>query len=194
SGRRVRRVALLQRVRRPNSTKGDRYAPFVVEDREGTVGAIAWPDTYRRFEHLVRGGEPVVVGGGLDLSPDRCQVIADDIQPLATARGEAIRQAHLRVQPPADREMLETLKAVLASHPGPCETFLHLLRPDDTEAVLALPSTIRIAASDDAVDAVENLLGVGAIAFRRPRTHLRPIPGVSAPSWSASTRREHSCR
>jgi DNA polymerase-3 subunit alpha len=93
-------------------------------------------------------------------------VIAEEIVALAAARAEAIRQAHVRVPAAAGREDLERLKAVLAAHPGPCETFLHLVRPDDSEAVLALPQAIRVAASDAIVDAVETVLGAGAISFR----------------------------
>jgi DNA polymerase-3 subunit alpha len=55
---------------------------------------------------------------------------------------------------------------VLGRHPGTCEAFLHLERPDGPETVLALPESIRVAASDDVVDAVERLLGAGVTSFR----------------------------
>ncbi len=69
-------------------------------------------------------------------------------------------------RPAAGRDVLEQLKTILAAHPGPCETFLHLVRPDDTIAILALPRDIRVAASDEIVNAVETVLGAGVISFR----------------------------
>ncbi|HLK12016.1 MAG TPA: DNA polymerase III subunit alpha [Candidatus Binatia bacterium] len=163
---RVRLGGVIHTVKLKNSKRGERYATFRLEDREGVVEVIVWPDAYRRHESVVQAGAPVVVAGALDVSADRCQVIADELVALATARADAVRQAHVRVPPAAGRGDLERLKDVLAAHPGPCETFLHLLRPDDTEAVLALPQAIRVAASDAIVDAVETVLGAGAISFR----------------------------
>jgi len=87
--------------------------------------------------------------------------------PLATARAEAIRQVHVQVPlERVGRDGLERLRETLAGHPGACEAFLHLLRPDGTETVLAVPSSIRVAASDEVVEAVERLVGSGMLSFR----------------------------
>src|SRR5262249_36099304 len=80
---RVRLGAVIHTVKLKNSKKGDRYATFMLEDREGVVEAIAWPDTYRKHETVVQAGTPVVVTGALELSEERCQIIADEIMPLA---------------------------------------------------------------------------------------------------------------
>jgi DNA polymerase-3 subunit alpha len=164
---RVRLGGVIQAIKLRNSKRGERYATFTLEDREGIVEVIAWPDTYRKHEAVVRGGTPVVVSGALDVGPERCQVIADEITPLDAARTDAIKQVHVDVPLGAlSRGHLEQLKDLLAGHPGPCEAFLHLLRPDHSETVLALPSSIRVAASDEVVDAVEGLLGAGVMTFR----------------------------
>jgi DNA polymerase III subunit alpha len=164
---RVRLGGVIHSIKLKNSKKGDRYATFVVEDKEGVVEVIAWPDTYRQFEGVIRGGEPVVIAGALDISEERCTVIADEITPLARARADAIRQVHVRVPLlGVDRDGLSLLKDVLARHPGPCDAYLHLEREDRTETVLALPSTLRVAASDQIVDAVEAVLGTGVLSFR----------------------------
>jgi DNA polymerase III subunit alpha len=164
---RVRLGGVIHTVRLRNSKKGDRYATFVLEDKEGVVEVIAWPDTYRRHEAVVTGGTPVVVTGGLDLADDRCQIIAEEIARLDLARAEAIRQVHVKVPlEHVGREDLERLRSVLTEHPGPCAAFLHLLRPDATETILALPDTIRVAASAEVLDAVERVLGAGMLSFR----------------------------
>ncbi len=164
---RVRLGGVIHTVRLRNSKKGDRYATFLLEDKEGVVEVVAWPDTYRRHEEIVAGGTPVVVTGGLDLAAERCQIIAEEITRLDAARAEAIRQVHVRVPlEHVGREDLERLRAVLADHPGPCDAFLHLLRPDLTETILALPRTIRVAASAEVLDAVERVLGAGMLSFR----------------------------
>ena len=164
---RVRLGGVIHTLKLKNSKKGDRYATFVLEDKEGVVEVIAWPNTYREHEKVLHGGEPVVVAGALEISEERCQVIADDVIPLVNARAEAIRQVHVRVPlGRTGRDGLARLKEILAAHPGTCDAFLHLVRPDDTETVLALPSELRVAADDRIVDAVEGELGTGAMTFR----------------------------
>ena len=158
---------VIHNVKLRNSKKGDRYATFVLEDKEGGVEVIAWPDTYQRHERFIQGGTPVVVSGALDISPERCQVIADELVALAAARAEAIRQAHVRVPlQRMGRDGLQELRDILSRHPGPCDAFLHLVRGDETETILALPGSIRVAASEEIVDAVERVLGAGAMSFR----------------------------
>jgi DNA polymerase III subunit alpha len=164
---RVRIGGVIHTVRLKNSRKGDRYATFMLEDKEGVVEVIAWPDTYRRHEDVVQGGAPVVVAGALDVSDDRCQVIADEIAPLARAHAEAIRQVHVRVAlSRLGRDGLATLRDALAAHPGPCDAFLHLENGDEHETILALPPALRVAATDGIVNAVERILGAGAMYFR----------------------------
>ena len=164
---RVRIGGVINSIRLRNSKRGERYATFTLEDKEGTVEVIAWPDTYRKNESSVTAGEAVVVSGGLDISPERCQIIAEEIMPLATARAEAIRQVHVNVDlERVGRNGLEQLRDTLAGFPGSCETFLHLLRPDGSETIIAVPATIRVAASDEVVEAVERLVGSGMLSFR----------------------------
>jgi len=107
------------------------------------------------------------VTGGLDISPERCQIIAEELMPLATARAEAIRQVHVSVDlERVGRTGLERLRDTLAGYPGSCEAFLHLLRPDGSETIIAVPANIRVAASDEVVEAVERVVGSGMLSFR----------------------------
>jgi DNA polymerase-3 subunit alpha len=164
---RVRLGGVIHSLKMRNSKKGERYATFLLEDKEGVVEVIAWPDTYRKFETVIQPGVAVVVAGGLDLSNDRCQIIADEFAALEEARADAIRQIHVRVPlETVGREGLQRLREVLAAHPGPCEAFLHLRRADDTETTLALPPSIRVSASNDVLEAVERVVGAGTTTFR----------------------------
>jgi DNA polymerase-3 subunit alpha len=48
-------AGVVQGLKLKNNKKGDRYATFFLEDREGIVEVIAWPDAYRKFEGLLTG-------------------------------------------------------------------------------------------------------------------------------------------
>jgi DNA polymerase-3 subunit alpha len=154
-------------VKRKNSKKGDRYATFFLEDREGVVEVIAWPDTYRKFETVIQGDDPVLVTGTLDVGEDRCQIIATEIRALAEARQESVRQVHLRI--PAEMvtdECLERLRETLAQHRGSCPAYLDVIVPGQREAIIELPPELRVTPSEAMLDAVEKLLGNGVAILR----------------------------
>src|SRR5439155_273449 len=60
---RVRLGGVIHTLKLRNSKRGDRYATFVLEDKEGAVEVIAWPEAYRRHEAIIQSGAPVVVAG-----------------------------------------------------------------------------------------------------------------------------------
>src|SRR5438128_3669987 len=76
----------------------------------------------------------------------------------------------------------------LGAHPGPCDAFLHLERGgDDHETIVALPSSLRVAATDQMVNAVERVLGAGVTSFRRAIGRTPRPPSASWGSWSVPT-------
>jgi DNA polymerase-3 subunit alpha len=122
-------AGVIQGMKLKNNKKGDRYATFFLEDREGIVEVIAWPDTYRKFEALLAGSDPLCLSGRLDVSEERCQIIADEIVLLEEARVRAIREVQILIS--ADdftRQDMERLGQILSRHPGPCPTYLHVVR------------------------------------------------------------------
>ena len=122
-------AGVIQGLKLKNSKKGDRYATFFFEDLEGIVEVIAWPEAYRKNEELISGGDPLVLTGKLDVTEDRCQVIADHFVPLEDARAQTIRELKILVDGDRmTRDDLERLGKTLARYPGKTPAFLHVKR------------------------------------------------------------------
>ena len=163
----VRLAGVVHSLKLKNNKKGDRYATFTLEDKEGVVEVIVWPEAYRQHEATLHADQPVCLSGTLDIDEERCQIIADDVVPLESVATREVRQVHIQV--PADvttKEDLVALKDVLTQHTGGCQTFLHLLRPDYTETVIALPHALSVAPTRAMLVAVERLFGNGMTSFR----------------------------
>ena len=94
---------MVQSVKLKNNKAGKRYATFSLEDRDGAVEVIAWPETYQKNEAVIMGDEPVVARGKLDIDDERAQIILDDLRPLSTALVDAVREVHIR----APRERMD---------------------------------------------------------------------------------------
>ena len=158
---------VIQSLRLRNSRKGDRYASFTLEDKTGTVSVICWPETYRRCERALTTDEPVCVRGTLEVSEDRCQIIADEVLLLVSAREQVVQQVHFALRAErVDEPALRSFRQALGQHPGTCAAFLHLLLPNRTETVIALPDTLRVAATDGMVEAIEQIFGSGVTCFQ----------------------------
>jgi DNA polymerase-3 subunit alpha len=176
---------VIHTVKLKNSKKGDRYATFSLEDKEGVVEVIAWPETYRKFEAAVHGDDPVLVSGSLDKQEapanraedaegdateparERSQIIADEIRPLAEVRERSVRQVHLQVA--AERvteEQLVRLRDTLSQHRGSCPAYLHVIMSGRSEAVIELPESLRVMPSEAMLDAVEKIFGTGVTMLR----------------------------
>ncbi len=178
---------MIHTVKTKNSKKGDRYATFSLEDKEGVVEVIAWPEAYRRFETAIHGDEPVLVSGSLDkrenpaqraeegdalaegaeVARERSQIIADEIRSLAAAREQSVRQVHLQVSAEClTDDQLVRLRDALAQHRGSCPAYLHVIVPGNSETVIELPENLRVVASEAMLDAVESIFGSGVAVLR----------------------------
>lgn len=163
----VRLAGVVHSLKLKNNKRGDRYATFTLEDKEGVVEVIVWPEAYRRYEATIHSDQPVCLSGTLDVDEERCQVIADEVVPLESVATEEVRQVHIQV--PSDittTEDLIALRTVLTQHQGHCRAFLHLMRPDYSETVIALPPNLSVVPSRAMVVAIERLFGNGVASFR----------------------------
>jgi DNA polymerase-3 subunit alpha len=158
---------VIQNLQLKNSRKGDRYAAFTLEDKSGIVEVICWPETYRRAEIDFTTDEPVCVTGTLEVGEERCQIIADEVVLLTHFRARAAHEVHLAlVAERVSEELFARLKSTLAEHRGDCPCFVHLLLPDKTETVIALPRELRVAPTEGMVEAVEALCGRGVTSLQ----------------------------
>ena len=75
------------------------------------------------------GNDPLCLSGRLDVSEERCQIIADDIVRLEDARVRSIREVQILIRAKEfSRQDMERLGQILSRHPGPCPTYLHVVR------------------------------------------------------------------
>ena len=164
----VRLAGVVHSLKLKNNKRGDRYATFTLEDQEGVVEVIVWPEAYRKHEAAIHSDQPVCLSGTLEVvDEERRQIVADEVVPLESVATEEVRQIHIQV--PYDvttKEDLLALRGVLSQHQGTCRAFLHLARPDYSETVIALPHDLSVAPTRAMLVAVERLFGSGVASFR----------------------------
>ncbi len=165
-GSQVQLAGVVHAVKLKNNKSGKRYATFSLEDRDGAVEVIAWPETYQKHEAVIMGDEPVLARGKLDVDDERAQIILDEMKTLDAALLASIREVRIRV--PKSRLLnggLDQLRDALAKYPGRSMTYL-LLEDGTREAVLLLSDRFRVAPTEAFVAEIEQVLSPGSVELR----------------------------
>jgi DNA polymerase III subunit alpha len=146
--------------------KGDRMAFVTLEDVQGQVDAIVFPEVYKEYGAALEIDQPVLVRGVVDWDEDSPKIIADRIVPLAEASGRLSPQVHIDLQSLGlTRDLLSQLRAILEASPGPSPVYLHLLFPNEHEVVLLPEERLQVAPSEQLVHHIEALFGREVVHF-----------------------------
>ena len=121
----------------------------------GVVEVIAWPETYRRCETVIHSDEPVFVAGTLEVSEERCQIIADEVGALADMRFKNAKEVCLVFQEGLTAERAEALSRALEAHPGTRSVSLQVV-DEGIVANVRLPR-FKVSPNEKLADAVERL-------------------------------------
>ena len=146
--------------------KGDRMAFVTLEDLTGFVEMVVFPEPYMASIELLKSEEPLLVSGTLDVGEETVKLMANEVLALREVQERLTRRVHFRLTTPGlDETQLRALRSVMERHRGNCEALLHLVIPNRSETVLALPEGLRVAASDEIMDDTQKLFGYNVVTF-----------------------------
>src|SRR5262245_47579029 len=83
---------IIAACRQLKTKKGDRMAVFTLEDSQGGVEVIAFPETYQKSASLIEPGTMVLVRGKLERDDETARIIATEIAPLESVRERLARE------------------------------------------------------------------------------------------------------
>ncbi|HXK11365.1 MAG TPA: DNA polymerase III subunit alpha, partial [Vicinamibacteria bacterium] len=160
---------LVTGLRLIRTRKGDRMASFFLEDLEGSVETLVFPEAYKKAAGRLADDQVVLVKGRVEIQDDgRARLLASDVRPLDEAKLAEARHVTIRVAVAGwDREKGERLRDILGAHRGDCPVTIELVRPGAWAAAVA-PSAYYSVRPDPALrEEVEALLGPGALVLAR---------------------------
>jgi len=151
----------------PKTTrKGDKMGIITLEDLQGSVEVILWPEIYSTVLDLLLAEEPLLIKGEVDAEGNMPKVIAKSVFPLAQAKQHHQGRVLIHFRTPGlERETLMAVKEILASNKGTNDTRLHFVFPDDKERVVTVAPELRIQPCDAVIEQIQALLGEDAILF-----------------------------
>jgi len=155
---------------RPLKTrKGDRMAVFTLEDAQGGVEVIVFPETFQRCGTLVETGTLVLVRGKLERDDESVRVLASEVAPLDAVRERVARGVAIHVRGRLERGQLETLGEIFSRHRGDRRVSFEIevaSGPRPLRVHADVSSQIRVRPSSTLVAEVERVMGAGSVELR----------------------------
>ncbi|EKD50010.1 MAG: DNA polymerase III, alpha subunit, partial [uncultured bacterium] len=136
-------------IRTVITKNNDKMAFVVFDDLLGSLEAIAFPRTYKKYHELLASEQPLIIAGKVDRSEQTGKIIIEDVVLLSEKLKQTTRSVHLHI--PIDQLTPETVKrtmTILSEHKGESRIYFHLLKRDQYEAVLELPPEFRALACE----------------------------------------------
>jgi DNA polymerase-3 subunit alpha len=155
--------------RQLKTRKGDRMAVFTLEDAQGGVEVIAFPETYQRSASVIETGTMVLVRGKLEKDDESVRILASEIVPIDTVQERVTREVAIRVKMPANRGIFEQLGEVFSRHRGDRRIAFEIELPSDPRRLCVraeVSSQILVRPCRALVAEVEQIVGLGSVSLR----------------------------
>lgn len=151
----------LANTKNPKPGAPSKYANFDLEDVEGAVRCICWPDGYEKLGHLIQPEAVVIMRATVDKrgGADDVNLLANEIIPIAEA--ETRFTAGLRINLDQDQhpeEILAGLHEVLRGYPGGLEVLV-ALRLSSGDTVQLKSKRHKVAITPELRGRLDDLLG-----------------------------------
>lgn len=164
-------------IRPLKTRKGDRMCVFTLEDAQGSVEVVVFPDAFKQCGQLVEEGRMLLVKGRSERDDETARVLAAEIAPIETVREQLASSVAITVSAPQhDRETFMRLWDVLMQHKGDRRVAIELVDPDrHLRVTIDVNAQIRVRPSERLVSDVEKICGAGSVTLR-PSTDAQGAP------------------
>ena len=156
-------AGLIAGLQRKVTKQGNSWAIATLEDLDGVIDVMVFPQTYQLVSTQLVEDAVVVVRGRLDKREDQPRLVALEITLPDLSEGPrgpvVITLSVARCVPP----VVDRLKEVLATHPGVTEVHLQLQQKAGRTTVLRLDDRLRVTPGPSLYGDLKALLGPGSV-------------------------------
>ncbi|HEY5626841.1 MAG TPA: OB-fold nucleic acid binding domain-containing protein, partial [Nitrospira sp.] len=165
-GKEVKLCGIIATVKSMLTKKGDRMAYLGLEDLQGTVEVIVFPDLFKTAGELIAPERLVRVTGTIDRGDKGTKIRGSKIEPLADVQSQTIKRIQIRLSDkPETNAQLPRLLDVFKRHPGGTSISLTFHTDGALEAETASLPNLKVNASEHFLADVEEVLGKGALSL-----------------------------
>jgi DNA polymerase-3 subunit alpha len=162
-GQVVNLAGILSGVQRRITKQGRAWASASLEDLDGSIEVLFFPNTYELVGQYIAEDAIVVVRGRVDRRDEAPRLMAMDLSIPDTSTPDEVKPVVLALPPSrCTPPLVERLREVLASHPGSAEVHLKLV--NGSKSTLLRLGPIRVSPTTALMADLKALLGPNAVA------------------------------
>lgn len=159
-GKLIKLAGLILAAKRITTKKGDTMCFLDLEDFTNKIEVVVFPKVFYQCMNALAPDMPVVVDGRINITDDGVKILAEHICLIDD------HQPEVKIRIRKDQENANTfdaLKQIFSSHRGDSTVFLHLT---DSRKVIKTENKFWIQPSQQAIEALEQLLGKGSVQLK----------------------------
>jgi DNA polymerase-3 subunit alpha len=166
-GKEVKICGIITTVRSMITKKGDRMAYFHLEDLQGVVEVIAFPDLFRNADALIVPESIVQVTGIVDRQDKGTKIKGTRVASVTDLVTKAVSMVSIRITESRNGiACLDRLEQIFKRHPGATSLSMTFSLPSDLEAQTGPLPNLLILPSEQFVAEVEEVLGKGSVCLQ----------------------------
>ncbi len=150
----------LAHTRNPKPGQSSKYANFDLEDMDGFVRSICWPDGFEKYGEMIQPDAIVLVRGTVDKrGEDEVNFIVNEMIPIAEADSRFTTGIHILIDPIRhDAMSIQLIPEVLRGYPGTRDV-MFAVRLDNGDTVHVKSSKSKINIVPELRTRLDDLLG-----------------------------------
>ena len=148
--------------------KGDPMCVFTLEDHQGAVEVVVFPEMFGKHRMLIENGALLLVRGKFERDEENSRFQCADILPLAALRERLSRGVRIRLKATCPRETIEALWELMTRHRGDRPVAVEVEMNGGSRHVIVraeVTQSIRVRTSEQFVADVEQLCGPGSVTI-----------------------------
>ena len=151
----------IAQTRNPKPGKSSKYANFDLEDMDGYVRSICWPDGFEKYGELIQPDAVVLVRGTVDKrgEEDEVSFIVNELMPIMDADTKFTTGIHILFDETKHKpELIRKIREILKGYPGPRDVLVGV-RLASGETVHVKSNKQRVAIAPELRARLDDLLG-----------------------------------
>jgi DNA polymerase-3 subunit alpha len=184
NGNAVRIGGLVRSIKIIKTKRGDLMAFVTIEDLHGAVEATVFSRVYTSVSDLLVEDSAIFIQGQVQKDEQSVKILAEKVVAMEKAEETWTASIHFNIEMSrTDREALVSLHKILKKHTGNCKAYLHLRSADNSDAIIALPSSMRLKSGGALMRDVNELLGYNAVETLCMSAKTEPRPNNYRSGW-----------
>ena len=159
----VKIAGVVESVKLKRTKRNDKMAVIQLEDLTGSTEVVIFPDVFAAVSHLLKGDDPLLVTGSVEIGETAAKVIAKEVERLSDVRLGVVKSILVLLENGmASRETLESLRDIVFKYPGESRLLFKVGVPEGEPLMISAHGRFNVAPCRGLLTEMEELLGYRA--------------------------------